>query len=100
MITGDNRIRNKTGELLYGNLTERIIGFCFEIHNEYKSGHKESVYQNLLEEKFNLNNISYRREFSISIKSQESGLVVGSHRLDFVVDEKVVIELKAIKFTP
>ena len=106
--TGLNRIRtgkhwkikNRTGELLYGNLTERIIGLCYEVHTQYGSGQKESIYQKALEEKFSLNNISFNKEVDISIKSEDTGKRLGNHRLDFVIDDKVVIETKAIKFTP
>jgi GxxExxY protein len=100
-MTGKNwKIKNKSGQLLYSDLTEKIIGLCFQIHKLYGSGQKESVYQNLLEEKFSINNISFKREESIKIKSEETGKVVGSHRLDFVIDSKIIIETKAIKFTP
>ena len=101
--TGKHRkwkVRNKTGELLYADLTERIIGFCYEIHSKYGSGQKETLYQNLLEEKFSVNDIHYAKEKQISIKSDETGRIIGNHRLDFVIYNKVVVETKAIKFTP
>ena len=101
MDTGKNwRVRNTTGKLIYSDLTEKIIGICYQIHNQYGSGQKESVYQNALEEKLTLKKISYKKEFPIEIKSIDTGKKLGSHRLDFVVDEKVVVEMKAIKFTP
>lgn len=101
MKTGqDWKIRNKSGELLHGNITEKLIGICYEIHNQYGSGQKETVYQNALEEKLTMNKLPFEREVPISIKSEDTGKKLGSHRLDFVVDDKVVVETKAIKFTP
>jgi GxxExxY protein len=101
--TGKHRnwkVRNRTGNLLYGDLTEKIIGLCYEIHKQYGSGQKESVYQNALDEKLGINNIPFEKEVGISIKSEDTGKNLGNHRLDFVVDRKVVVETKAIKFTP
>lgn len=79
---GKWRVRNRTGTLLHG------------------SGQKESVYQNALEEKLMREDIPFQREIGISIHSEDTGKILGSHRMDFVVDGKVVVETKAIKFTP
>ena len=95
-----NRIKNRTGVLIHGELTEKIIGLCFQIHNQYGCGQKESVYQNSFSEKLTLSNIPFQKEVSVRIISEDTGKNLGIHRLDFVVDEKVVVEMKAIKFTP
>ena len=97
---GNWRVKNRAGTLLYGDLTEKIIGFCYEVHRQYGSGQKEGVYQNALAEKLTMNNIPFKKEVPISIKSEDTGKKLGSHRLDFVVDNKVVVETKAIKYTP
>lgn len=97
---GKWRIRNRSGKLLYGELTEEIIGLCYMVQYQYGSGQKESVYQNALSEKLEQRGIPFKREIVISIKSEESGKKLGSHRLDFIIDNKVVVETKAIKFTP
>lgn len=97
---GKWKVRNRSGLLLHGDLTERIIGLCYEVHRQYGSGQKESVYQNAFEEKLVRENIPFQREVGITIHSEDTGKVLGSHRMDFVVDGKVVVETKAIKFTP
>jgi|SRR3989344_2905628 len=94
------KVKNKSGDLLYGELTEKIIGYCYEIHSIYGSGQKESLYQKALEEKLVINNIPFNKEEPISIKSEDTGKIIGNQRLDFVIDNKVIIETKAIKFTP
>jgi len=101
--TGKHRkwqVKNRAGHLLHGQLTEKIIGLCYQVHYQYGSGQKESVYQNALEEKLTKTRLPFQREVFIPIKSEETGKNLGSHRLDFVIDEKVVLEIKAIKFTP
>jgi len=101
MDTGSNRqATNQTGVLLHGDLTQKIIGLCFEIHNQYKSGQKESLYQNALEEKLIRDTIPFVREKQIHIKSIDTGKIIGNYRLDFVIDNKVIVETKAMKFTP
>ena len=94
------RVRNRSGVLLHGDLTERVIGLCYEVHHQYGSGQKESVYQNALEEKLSREKIPFQREVGVSIQSEDTGKTLGSHRMDFVIDGKVVVETKAIKFTP
>lgn len=100
-MTGIHRqITNKSGKLLYGDLTDKIISLSYQIHYQYGSGHKESVYQNIFAEKLELRRLKFEKEFQVSICSEDTGRVVGYHRLDFIVDNKVVVEIKAIKFTP
>ena len=41
-----------------------------------------------------------KKEISIDILSSDTNEKLGNHRLDFVVDQKIVVETKAIKFTP
>ena len=94
------KVKNKTGELLYGDLTERIIGLCYDIHKQYGSGQKESIYQKALEEKLKLSVIPYKKEVDIVIRSEDTGNRLGNHRLDFLIEDKVIVETKAIKFTP
>ena len=101
MVAGLHRkVTNRSGKLLHGQLTETIIGLCFQIHSQYGSGQKESVYQKALAEKLSLASIPFEQEVSIPIHSVDTHHKLGAHRLDFVVDHKVVVETKAIKFTP
>jgi GxxExxY protein len=101
--TGNHRnwkVKNRSGSLLHGDLTEKIIGLCYEIQSIYGCGQKESVYQKALEEKLMSAKISFEKEVTININSEESGKKLGVYRLDFIVDKKVVVETKALKFTP
>ena len=102
-MTGINRkyeIRNRSGKLVYGNLTEKLIGLFYEIHFQYGAGQKESLYRNAVEEKLQLNSIPYKKEVQIKVKSEDTNKILGLSRMDFVIDDKIVLELKAIKFTP
>lgn len=84
---------------LYKELSYKLVGLFFKIRNEYGPGHKENIYQNLLEEALIANNIPYSREARIKIYSNDTGRVVGTYVPDFLVDEKIVVELKASGYT-
>lgn len=85
---------------LYKDLSYKVIGAIYAVRNTYGSGQKELVYQNALAEELERQNIPFQREVTIKITSPTSGKTMGNYKLDFVIDEKIVIEAKAMKFTP
>ena len=84
------------GRLLYEELTYKIRGAAFAIYNALGSGHKESVYQNAFAEHLKKAGIPYIKEQSIGVSYE--GKRVGSYQPDFVIDEKIIVELKALPF--
>ncbi len=84
-------------ELLYKELSYKIVGLCIEIYNAYGSYHKEKVYQRLLKEKLDLNKIGNIFEPKIDLYSQDSGKIIGCYIPDFLIDNKVILEIKATK---
>lgn len=83
-------------KLLYGDLTYKIRGAMFAVHKALGSGHKEIVYQMALAREFQLANIPFVIEKILDIIYRDKK--VGTYRPDFVVDDKVIIELKAVSF--
>lgn len=83
---------------LYKDLTYKIIGIAFEIHRELGPVHKEIVYHNALKKEFIKQQIPFSSEKIIPVKYK--GDNVGTYKPDFVVDEKIIVELKAIEFLP
>ncbi len=81
-------------------LTYKMLGLIFTIRKEYGSAQKELVYQNALAELLDKEGINYKREVDIPIYSQETGKRLGNYRIDFVIENKIIVELKAMKFTP
>lgn len=77
------------------DLTEEIISAAIEVHRELGSAYKESVYQIALAHEFNLRKIPFEREKAISVTYKV--IVAGTHKLDFLVDDKVVVELKVVQ---
>jgi ATP-dependent DNA helicase RecG len=81
-------------KLLYKDLTYNIRGIIFKVKKELGLGHKESIYQQALEKEFKKCSIKFEREKSIDIKY--GGDKVGTYRPDFIVEDKIIIELKAL----
>jgi GxxExxY protein len=79
--------------LLYGDLTYRIRRCIFEVDNKIGKGHKELIYKNALAEELSKANIEYKREPSIEIKYDNK--LVGIYRPDFLIEDKVILEIKA-----
>jgi len=91
---------NQTNKLLHKKLSYQVIGAIYDVRNTYGSGQKELVYQNALAEELEKRKIPFRREVNIKIISPDSGKTMGSYKLDFVIDNKIIVEVKAVKFTP
>ena len=82
-------------EFLYKNLTYAIIGAAMEVHKVLGPGFLESVYEEALAHEFDLRDIPYQRQARLAVRYKE--IVAGEFRADFLVEGKVVVELKAIK---
>ncbi|MFB3919975.1 hypothetical protein BU251_08325 [Candidatus Velamenicoccus archaeovorus] len=76
------------------SLTEKIIGCCFRVHSELGPGFNERVYSNALKLAFEEKGLQYAVEKDYQVKFKDKK--VGSLRLDLVVENKVVLEVKAV----
>ncbi len=79
----------------YSELTGRIIGCAMEVHKHLGNGFQEVVYQRALSIELNMNDIAHVREQEMPL--QYKGFDVGTRRVDFFVDGKVMVEIKAVK---
>ena len=79
--------------VIYRELSYRIMQAVFEVHNTLGPGFVESVYEEALAYELEMCDILFERQKKVTVRYK--GRVVGTHRLDFVVDGKVVLELKA-----
>lgn len=83
--------------LLYEReLTDQIIGAAIEVHRTLGPGLLESAYQTCLAHEFNLQGIPNQRELPIPVCYKGVQLSNG-YQLDFLVDKRVVLELKAVE---
>ena len=83
-------------ELKYKDITEKIIGASFEVHKFLGNGFQEVIYQRALAWELSKARLSYTREIEQQIFYKELEEPIGTRRADFVVEGKVLVELKAI----
>ena len=78
-----------------GELTERIIGAAIEVHKSLGPGLLESAYEECMCHELRLRGIPFSRQQALDIMYK--GSAVGSaYKLDLLVDERVIVELKAV----
>lgn len=82
-------------ELLYEEITGRIIGSAFEVHSFLGNGFQEVIYQRALAWEMGQNGLDYKRELDCDIYYKNLSEPIGRRRADFIVEEKVLVELKA-----
>lgn len=80
---------------VFEDLSGEILAAAVDVHKTLGPGFIESVYENALLVALKRREISYASQQWIKIFYE--GVVVGLHRLDLVVDEQIVVELKAVK---
>lgn len=83
-------------ELKYKDITEKIIGASFEVHKFLGNGFQEVIYQRALAWELSIAGLSFAREIEQEIFYKEFQEPIGTRRADFVVEGKVLVELKAI----
>ena len=81
-------------DLKYGEITEKIIGASFRVHNGLGCGFQEVIYQRALELELKALSIQYSREFEMPVFYLDQH--IGTRRVDFLVENKISVELKAI----
>ena len=84
--------KNTNKDFLYPELTYKIRGAIFKVRKELGPVFKESVYQKALEKEFSKQEISFVPQKQINIIYD--GEKIGIYKPDFIVDDKIIIELK------
>jgi GxxExxY protein len=87
MILGDSKYRHSA-------LAGAIIGAAQEVHRVLGTGFLESVYEEALAHELRLQGLQVQRQVQVPIFYKE--VSVGKHVLDLLVDDKVIVELKAV----
>ena len=75
-------------------LTYQIIGAAMAVHNQLGPGFREEVYEKALGVELNQRGISAQTQFPITVEHE--GEVVGLFYLDLLVEERVIVEVKAL----
>lgn len=80
--------------MLYEDLTRQIIGCAMEVHRHLGNGFQEVIYQRGLAIEMELVGLLFEREMELPIYYKEKA--IGSRRVDFFVENKIMVELKAV----
>jgi GxxExxY protein len=84
---------NKKVKGPHEDVTYRIIGVCMAVHRRLGPGHKEAVYQRALEASFAEAGLSFEAQKNLEV--YDEGRLVGYYIPDFIVEGKVIVEIKA-----
>lgn len=79
---------------MYEEITKRIIGCAMKVHSTLGNGFQEVIYQRALEIEMNYEGLSFSREMEMPIFYRNEQ--IGTRRVDFFVEEKIMVELKAL----
>lgn len=82
------------GDLKFKEITEKIIGAAMKVHAALGNGFQEVIYQRALEIELLDSGLKSAREFCMPIYYK--GRQIGERRVDFLINEKISVELKAI----
>ncbi len=83
-------------EILFKEESYKIMGACFEVYKEMGCGFLEAVYQECLEIEFSLQGLIYRPQAELTL-SYKGRHLKQKYVPDFVLFDKIVLEIKAIK---
>ena len=87
--------RNAGKALRDSEITESIIAAAIAVHRELGPGFLETVYEQALAVEFAIRGIAFVRQKSIPLFYRDHQ--IGEHRIDFLVEDKIVVELKAVE---
>lgn len=79
-------------ELIYKELSYKIVGAIYETYNNLGYGHRERTYQKALSEEFKNQKIAFKKELYFPIFFKEK--LISKYYFDFLVEDKIILELK------
>jgi len=80
--------------MIYDDLTHEIIGCAMKVQSTLGNGFQEVIYQRAMSIEMKKQNMDFAREMEMSIYYE--GIDIGTRRVDFFVEGKIMVELKAI----
>lgn len=84
-------------ELIYPDLSYKIVGLVYKVYNELGYGYQEKYYQRAYAEELKDKEIKFIREIPFKIKYREK--IIGRYQLDFLVENKIIVEMKVAEKT-
>ena len=82
-------------EYLYSDITSEVLNAFYDVYNELGYGFLEKVYKNALFNELTQRGIKCQKEYPISVYYK--GVCVGDYYADIMIEDKIILELKAVK---
>ena len=80
--------------MIYEEITHKIIGCAMKVHSTLGNGFQEVIYQRAMAIEMTKQGMNFQREMEMTIFYEENE--IGIRRVDFFVEDKIMVELKAI----
>ncbi|MBU1087512.1 MAG: GxxExxY protein [Candidatus Omnitrophica bacterium] len=84
--------------ILYKELAYETVGCFYNVYNALGPGHKELIYQKALGIEFDNKKITYCSQKKLAI--EYDGKKIGTYEPDFVIDDKIIVEIKSVLIMP
>ena len=81
---------------MYSDVTQKVIGCAYEVHRTLGLGFPEVIYQRALAYELKKAQLEFLREVDLDIFYKDLEEPIGRRRADFVVENKILVELKAL----
>ncbi len=81
--------------IVYPELSYKLMGILFQIHTELGNRYQEKYYQRAIELSLKKNGIIYKKELPVDLIFE--GEKIGKYYLDFLVENKIILEVKAVE---
>ena len=83
-------------DLIYPELSYKLVGLAYNVHNELGHGHLEKIYQKAYAKELKDSNIKFAEQLSYKVIYKEE--IIGNNFVDFMIEDKIIIELKRSDF--
>jgi len=82
----------KNQNIIYKELSYKLIGIIYDVYNELGYGYQEKYYQKAIATALNKENISYKKELCAPLKYKDEK--IGNYFFDFLIEDKIILEIK------
>lgn len=90
------KANEQMGKIIYPDLSYKLMGVLFKVHRKLGNTYQEKYYQRAIEVELASNSIPFKREFLVRLDYANES--IGRYFLDFVVEEKIALEVKTVPF--
>lgn len=83
-------------EIYFKELSYTIVGILFDVSNKLGPGYQEKYYQKAIVAELRKQGVSFKEQVPVPLRYE--GEAIGRYFIDFVLDEKIVLEIKASRY--